>query len=57
MISASGKNSRLSRKKPKKLWPFRAATRAGQKAIAIQMMMPMTPMPNHMMVPLSFAGP
>src|SRR3954465_1614899 len=36
-ISAAGKKTRLKRKKPKKLCPFRAATRAGQKAIAIQM--------------------
>jgi hypothetical protein len=34
---ASGKNKRLKRKKRMKLWPFLLATRAGQKAIAIQM--------------------
>ena len=27
-----------------KLWPLRPATRAGQKAMAIQMMIPMSPM-------------
>jgi hypothetical protein len=37
MISAAGKKTRLSRKNPMKLWPFRAATRAGQNAIATQM--------------------
>src|SRR3954470_14672231 len=31
MISASGKNTRLMRKYSRKLCPFRAATRAGQK--------------------------
>jgi hypothetical protein len=48
MISASGKKSRLSRKYPMKLWPLRAATLAGQKAIAIQMTTPMIHH-NHMM--------
>ena len=55
MISASGKKKRLSTKYPKKLWPFRSATRAGQNAIAIQMMSPMMPAMNHM-VSLSCAG-
>jgi len=35
MIRARGKNKRLRRKYPTKLWPFRAATLAGQNAIAI----------------------
>src|SRR3954471_22622928 len=34
-----------------KLCPFRAATLAGQKAIATQIMKPMMPSPNHMMPP------
>jgi hypothetical protein len=34
--SESGKNNKLNKKNPIKLWPLRAATRAGQKAIAIQ---------------------
>ena len=34
---AAGKNNRLKMEYPMKLWPFRAATRAGQNAIAIQM--------------------
>ena len=37
-MSAAGKNTRLKMKNPMKLWPFRPATRAGQKAIAIQTM-------------------
>lgn len=35
-IKANGKKIRLKMKKPKKLWPLRSATRAGQKAMAIQ---------------------
>ena len=31
-ISAAGKKKRLKMKYPKKLWPLRPATRAGQKA-------------------------
>jgi hypothetical protein len=38
VIRAAGKNTRLNRKKPIKLWPFRAATLAGQNAMATQMM-------------------
>src|SRR6476659_352527 len=38
MISASGKKNRLRMKYPRKLWPLRPATRAGQKAKATQMM-------------------
>ena len=36
-MRAAGKNTKLKMKKRKKLWPFRAATLAGQNAIAIQM--------------------
>jgi hypothetical protein len=36
MITAGKKNG-LKMKYPMKLWPFRSATRAGQYAIAIQM--------------------
>src|SRR3954465_4798831 len=36
-IRASGKKNRLRMKKPKKLWPLRPATRAGQKARLTQM--------------------
>jgi hypothetical protein len=36
-MSAAGKKNRLKMKYPMKLWPFRPATRAGQKAMAIQM--------------------
>src|SRR6185295_1266726 len=50
MISASGKKNRLRTKYPKKLCPFRPATRAGQNANATQMMIPMIPIPIHMMV-------
>jgi hypothetical protein len=35
---AAGKKIRLNMKYPMKLWPFRAATLAGQNAIAIQTM-------------------
>ena len=45
-INAAGKNTRLKRKKPMKLCPLRAATRAGQNAIAIQMIARMID-PNH----------
>jgi hypothetical protein len=37
-------------KYPMRLCPLRPATRAGQNAIAIQMMRPMMPTPNHMTV-------
>jgi hypothetical protein len=37
---------RLKTKNRKKLWPLRAATRAGQKAMAIQMTRKMIP-PTH----------
>jgi hypothetical protein len=50
MTNDSGKNKRLRRKYPMKLCPLRAATRAGQNAMAIQMMSPMMPIPNHMMM-------
>src|SRR3954447_16599484 len=36
-MSAAGKNTRLKMKNPMKLWPFRPATRAGQNAMATQM--------------------
>ncbi len=36
-MRAAGKNTKLKMKKRKKLWPFRAATLAGQNAMAIQM--------------------
>ena len=54
MISASGKKNKLRMKYPMKLWPFLPATRAGQNAMAIQMMAPMMPMPNHMVRLLRF---
>ena len=38
MISASGKKMMLKMKYRMKLWPLRRATRAGQNAMAIQMM-------------------
>ena len=50
MINESGKNTRLSKKYRMKLWPLRAATRAGQNAMAIQMIKPMRPQANHMIV-------
>src|SRR4051794_24887709 len=34
-INDAGKKTRLNRKKARKLWPLRAATRAGQNAMAI----------------------
>ena len=56
MISASGKKKRLRMKYPMKLCPLRPATRAGQNAINTQMMKPMIPIPNHMMISVdSFA--
>jgi hypothetical protein len=44
--SAAGKKKRLKTKNRKKLCPFRLATRAGQNAIAIQMMNNKIP-PSH----------
>ena len=45
-------------KYPMALCPLRAATLAGQNAIAIQMMRPMMPRPNHMMsFPHARVGP
>src|SRR3954452_7222568 len=46
MSSASGKKNRLKMKYPMKLWPLRPATRAGQKARAIQIARAATPMTN-----------
>jgi hypothetical protein len=45
-ISAAGKKKRLNTKNRKKLCPFRPATRAGQNAIATQMMKNRIP-PSH----------
>ena len=44
-MMAAGKRNRLKMKNPKKLCPFRPATRAGQNAMATKMMNPMMPSP------------